>query len=63
MKEQDKPTARNISKTDMSNILDAIFKTMIIMILSGLEKTVEDIRETINTEIKKESIRDEECNK
>ena len=44
------------------------FKATVIRILPGLEKRIEDIRETLTTEIKckiikKESFKDEECNK
>ena len=35
---------------------------MIAKILTGLEKRVEDISETLNTEIKEEPIREEELN-
>ena len=42
---------------------DREFKIMIIKILTGLEKRVEDISKTLNKEIKKEPIRDEEHNK
>ena len=38
MKEQDKAMARNLSKTDISNIPDGDFKVTIIRILTGLEK-------------------------
>ena len=52
MKEQDKVVARNLNKTDISNMPDREFKVMIIKILTGFEKTVEDISETLNKEIK-----------
>ena len=58
MKELDKATAREQSKTDVSNMPDRVFK-----ILTGLEKRVEDISESLNTDRKKEPITDEECNK
>ena len=38
MKEQDKATARDLTETDISNMPDREFKTMIIEILTGLEK-------------------------
>ena len=40
MKEQDKAMARDLSKTDMSNVPDGEFKVMIIRILIGLEKSL-----------------------
>ena len=44
MKEQDKTKARDLNKTDISNMHDGEFKTMIIRILTGLEKIIEDIK-------------------
>ena len=38
MKEQDKATARDLSQTDISNMPDREFKSLIIRILIGLEK-------------------------
>lgn len=52
MKEQDKIIAGDISKTEISNMTDREFKVIIIKILKGLEKRVEDISETLNKEIK-----------
>ena len=52
MKEQDHTTARDLSKTDISNMPDGEFKATIIRILTGLEKRIEDISETLTTEIK-----------
>ena len=48
MKEQDKATARDPSKTDVSNMLDGEFKLMIIRILNGNSRREEHITETIN---------------
>ena len=48
MKEQDRITARNLSEMDISSMPDREFKVMIIMILTGLEKRVEDISEALN---------------
>ena len=62
MKEQDKTTARDQSEMEKISMTDREFKVMIINILTGLEKRVEDISETLNTEIKREHIRDEEHN-
>ena len=47
-KEQDKATAGDLSKTDISNVPDGEFKATIIRIFTGLEKKVEDISETEN---------------
>ena len=52
MKEQDKATARDLSETDIGNMLDREFKTMNIKILSGLEKRLVNISETLNIEIR-----------
>ena len=38
MKEQDKAMGRDLSKTDISNILDGEFKAIIMRIFTGLEK-------------------------
>ena len=51
MKEQDKATIRD-PREDTNNMNDREFKVMITMILTGFEKRVEDINETLNTEIK-----------
>lgn len=40
MNVKDKAMAGDLSNTDISNIPDRIFKTMVIRILSGLEKRV-----------------------
>lgn len=39
MKEQDETTARDLSKTDASNMPDRKFKVMVMKILTGLEKS------------------------
>ena len=43
--------ARNLIKTDISNMPDPEFKATIIRILGWLEKSIEDIRETLTTKI------------
>ena len=65
MKEQDKITARELNKTEISSMPDRKFKAMVVKILTRLEKRVEDLSETINRDRKhkKEPIRDEEINK
>ena len=52
MKEQNKTTARHLSKTDISNMSDKEFKTMYTRIHTGLEKRVEDMSKALNTEIR-----------
>lgn len=41
MKEQDKVTARNLSRTDTSNMPDGKFQITIIRIFAGLEKRLD----------------------
>ena len=65
IKEQDEATARILSEINRRNTLDGEFKATIVRMLAGLEKRIEDIGETLTTEIKKskkELIRDETCN-
>ena len=52
MKEQDKATARDLSKTGKSNMTDREFKLIIIDILIEVEKKVEDFNETLNRDIR-----------
>ena len=52
MKEQDNTTARDLSKSHISNMPDGEFKATIIRILPGLEETIEDITEILTIEIK-----------
>ena len=40
---------RYLNETDISNMPDREFKGMIIRTLTGLEKRVEDMSETLNT--------------
>ena len=51
-KEQEKVMARGLNETDISNMLVPEFKVTIIRILAGLEKSMKDIRKTLNIEIK-----------
>jgi len=53
MKEQNKITVRDLSKIEINSMPDRELKAMIIKILTGFEKRVEDISETLNNEIKK----------
>ena len=50
MKEHGKVMARDLSKTDINNVTDGEFKAIIIRILAGLGKRMEDFRETLTTE-------------
>ena len=43
--------ARDLTEKDVSNVPDVEFKATIIRILIGLEKSMEDSRETFTTEI------------
>lgn len=52
MKGQDKAMVRDLNGTDVNNTPNGEFKTMIIRIFTGLEKRMEDIRETLTTDIK-----------
>ena len=52
MKQEDKITAGDLSKTKKKNLPARGFKTMIIKILTGLEKKVEDLSKTFNKKIK-----------
>ena len=52
VKEENKATARDLSEIDISNMPGRKFKAMIVRTLNGLEKRVEDISETLNTEIR-----------
>lgn len=48
---------------NISNMPDQEFKVMITKITTGLQKRVEDISATLNKEVKKKIIRDEEHRK
>lgn len=49
MKEQDKAKAGDLSETDISHMHDREFEAVVIRILTGLEKRVEDLPKTVNT--------------
>ena len=53
IKDKDKAMAGDLSETDISNTPDGAFKAKIIRIFTRLERTVEDISETFNTEVDK----------
>lgn len=48
IKEEDKTTARELSKRDIYNMSDGNVKVMIIKVLNGCEKRVEDLSEILN---------------
>ena len=50
-KEQERVMAREQFRTDINNMPDPEFKTTIIRILAGLEKSIEDIRESLTAKI------------
>lgn len=47
MKEQDMVMARDLNKTVKSSMTNGEFKAIIIRILTGLKKRMEDISETL----------------
>lgn len=51
-KEQDKASARDLIKTDISNTPYEELKAIIMRTLTRFEKSMKEIRETITTEIK-----------
>ena len=46
------PTARDLINTDINKMSELEFRMMILKILAGLVKSMEDIRETLSGEIK-----------
>lgn len=52
MKLQNKATARDLSKSDISNICGGEFKATSIRMVMELEKRIENIWTTLTTEIK-----------
>ena len=49
---QEVATANELIKNDLSNITENEFKIIVIKVIIGLEKSIEDSRESIATEIK-----------
>ena len=49
---QEVVTANELIKNDLSNIAENEFKVIVIKLIAGLEKSIEDSRESITTEIK-----------
>ncbi|KAF0878314.1 LORF1 protein, partial [Crocuta crocuta] len=46
---QEELTAKELIKTDINNITEQEFRTIIMKLIAGLEKSMEDIRETMAT--------------
>ena len=61
MKEKDKITTRELNQTEVNNMPDGEFKVMVIKIVTGLEKRVEDLSLNKETETSKNQS-DEELN-
>ena len=49
---QEVATANKLIKSDLSNITEQEFRIIVIKLIIGLEKSIEDCRESITTEIK-----------
>ena len=49
---QEVATANELIKNDLSNIAEREFRIIVLKLIAGLEKSVEDSRESIATEIK-----------
>ena len=49
---QEVATANELIKTDISNVTEQEFRIIAIKLIAGLEKSTEDSRESIATEIK-----------
>ena len=49
---QEVATANELIKNDLSNITEQEFRIIVIKLIGGLEKSIEDSRESIPTEIK-----------
>ena len=47
-KEQDKITAKELNETEINSMPDREYKIIVIKILTGFEKGVEDLSETFN---------------
>ena len=45
-------TANELIKKNLSNVTENEFKIIVIKLITGLEKSIEDSRESITTEIK-----------
>ena len=49
---QEVVTANELIKNDLNNVTENEFKIIVIKLIAGLEKSIEDSRESIATEIK-----------
>ena len=49
---QEVATANKLIKNDLSNVTEQEFRIIVIKLIAGLEKSIEDSREPIATEIK-----------
>ena len=49
---QNVATSNEVIKNDLSNLTENEFKITVIKLITGLEKSIEDSRESITTEIK-----------
>ena len=49
---QELATANKLIKNNLSNVTENEFKILVIKLMAGLEKSIEDNRESITTEIK-----------
>ena len=49
---QEVVTANELIKNDLNNVTENEFKTIVIKLFTGLEKSIEDSRESITSEIK-----------
>ena len=52
MKEWDKITGRELCEKEISNIPDREFKVVVIKMLTGLQKRIEDLNKTLNRDRK-----------
>ena len=49
---QEEMTARGLLKTDINNISEQEFRTVVLRLIAGLEKSIEYSRESIAAEVK-----------
>ena len=54
---QEVVTANKLIKNNLSNIAENEFKIIVIKLIAGLEKSIEDSRKSITTEIKGLTVR------
>lgn len=52
VEKESKMRARDLNKTEVSNMPAGEYKAMVIKILTGLEERVEDLNDSLNKEIK-----------